>query len=154
MPLLTQVSIATSWNAGSCIIKQRNMKQTLPLCDRNCFQILFYVKALSLNDTHSLNKWAVTGENVLSDMCPETKTQISLRNNAVNQSLRCQLEETLYPWESKMRWVNILIRLRECAGWSESSLGGHVRRHIFWHEAKIEYVTWKRTSFTLFSTQD
>ena len=32
----------------------------------------------------------------------------------------------------KMRPVKILIRLCECAGWSESSLGAHVRRYIFW----------------------
>ena len=31
----------------------------------------------------------------------------------------------------KMRSVKIRIRLRECAGWSESSLGAHVRRYVF-----------------------
>ena len=30
-----------------------------------------------------------------------------------------------------MRPVKILIRLRECAGWSESSLGAFVRRYVF-----------------------
>ena len=33
---------------------------------------------------------------------------------------------------SKMRPVKILIRLCECTGWSESQLGAHVRRYIFW----------------------
>ena len=47
-------------------------------------------------------------------------------------SLRCPHEETLHPWLSKMRPVKILIRLRECAGWSESSLGAHVQRSFFW----------------------
>ena len=31
-----------------------------------------------------------------------------------------------------MRPVKILIRLRECAGWSESSRGAHVHRYNFW----------------------
>ena len=56
MPLLTSVVMTTRLNAGLCIIKHRNTKQTLQLCDRNCFEILFYVKALSRNDTISLNK--------------------------------------------------------------------------------------------------
>ena len=28
--------------------------------------------------------------------------------------------------------LKILIRLRECAGWSESSLGAHIQRYVFW----------------------
>ena len=47
-------------------------------------------------------------------------------------SLCCPHEETLHPWLSKIRPVKVLIRLRECAGWSESSLGAHVRRYVFW----------------------
>ena len=39
-------------------------------------------------------------------------------------------EETLHHWLSKMRPVNILIRLCECASWSESSLGAHVKRYV------------------------
>ena len=46
-----------------------------------------------------------------------------------DQSLRCPHEETLHPWLSQKRPVKILIRLRECAGWSESYLGAHVRRY-------------------------
>ena len=34
-------------------------------------------------------------------------------------------------WLSKMRPVKIPIRLRECAGWSESSLGAFVQRYVF-----------------------
>ena len=33
----------------------------------------------------------------------------------------------------KLAQWRFLIRLRECAGWSESSLGAYVRRCIFWH---------------------
>ena len=46
--------------------------------------------------------------------------------------LRCARKETLHPWLSKMRLVKSLIRLREHAGWSESSLCAHVRRYDFW----------------------
>ena len=53
-------------------------------------------------------------------------------------------EETLHPWLSKMHPVKILIRLRECAGWSESWLGAHVRRYIFWccglHDLGLHYL--------------
>ena len=48
-----------------------------------------------------------------------TKTQISLG------SLRCLHEETLGPQLPTECTVKTLIRLRGCAGWSESSLGGH-----------------------------
>ena len=54
-------------------------------------------------------------------------------SNQSDQSLRSPHEETLYSWLSKMHPVKILIRLHECAGWSESSLGPHARRDSFWH---------------------
>ena len=38
---------------------------------------------------------------------------------------------SIHPWLSKQCPVKILIRLRECTGWSESSLGAHVRRYVF-----------------------
>ena len=44
----------------------------------------------------------------------------------LDYSLRCRHEETLQPWLSKTRPVKNLIRLCECAGWSESSQGAHV----------------------------
>ena len=47
-------------------------------------------------------------------------------------SHHCPHEETLHPWLSKMRPVKILIRLRECAGWSEFLLGRHIRMYFFW----------------------
>ena len=47
------------------------------------------------------------------------------------QRLRCPHEETLHPWLSKMRPVKIPIRLRECTGWSESSLGIHAQKYGF-----------------------
>ena len=44
--------------------------------------------------------------------------------NLIN--LRCPHEETLHPWLSKIRLLNIMI-----TGWSESSLGAHVRINVF-----------------------
>ena len=44
--------------------------------------------------------------------------------------LHCPHVEILYPWLSKMLSVNTLIRLFECAGWSESSLSAHVWRYV------------------------
>ena len=36
-------------------------------------------------------------------------------------------------WLSKLRSVKILIRLRECASWSDSSFGGiYAQKYIFW----------------------
>ena len=55
-----------------------------------------------------------------------TKTQISLRSvqSAVQLiSLYCPPKDTSHSWLSKTRPAKIQIRLRECAGWSESSLG-------------------------------
>ena len=46
-------------------------------------------------------------------------------------SLSCPYEETLHPLPSKMRPVKILIRLRECADWSESLLGHTRPKHVF-----------------------
>ena len=48
-----------------------------------------------------------------------------------NQPASCLHEEN--PWLSKMRPVKILIRPQEYASWSESWLGAHDRRYIFWH---------------------
>ena len=39
---------------------------------------------------------------------------------------------TFHPWVFKMCIVKVLIRLCKCAGWSESLLGAHVRRYVFW----------------------
>ena len=70
--------------------------------------------------------WATMWENVPSYI------YVQRRLNQSDQSLHCPHEETLLPWLSKMLAVKILIRLRECAVWSESSLGAHVRRYISW----------------------
>ena len=43
------------------------------------------------------------------------------------QSLRCLHGETLHHWPSKMHPRKIMIRLRECTGWSESSHCAHIQ---------------------------
>ena len=80
-------------------------------------------------------KWAATWENVPSYMC----AQRSLWLDCANQRLRCPPEETLYPRLSNMYLVKILIRLRECAGWSDSSLGfsGRGVTSYIWHSADV-----------------
>ena len=47
-----------------------------------------------------------------------------------DQSLHCSYKETLHPRLPEMQPVKSLIRVRGCAGWSESSLVAHVRRYI------------------------
>ena len=50
-----------------------------------------------------------------------------------DQNLCCRHEKTLHPWVCKMHSVKILIRLCKCAGWSESLLGAHIQRYVFWY---------------------
>ena len=76
-----------------------------------------------------------------------TKTQIRLRIAQSDLSLRCPHEEILHPFLSKKRPVMILIRLHECAGWSESSLGAHVRRYICWRCGWNHYLSAKEASY-------
>ena len=70
---------------------------------------------------------------VPSNMCVRQRLKSVCASTQSDQSLRCPHEETLHPWLSKICPVKILIRLRECAGWSESSLGAHVRRYVVWN---------------------
>ena len=71
--------------------------------------------------------WAAHLENIPSDMCTQRRL-ISVQSD--QSSL--PREESLIPWLSKTRLVTILIRLCECAGWSELSLGAHVRGYVSW----------------------
>ena len=61
-----------------------------------------------------------------------TTTPIGLRIRAVWSESSLFHQETQHHWLSKMRPAKILIRLRECAGWSESSPDAHVQRYVFW----------------------
>ena len=85
--------------------------------------------------------WAVTWENVPSDMCAQRRLKSACASVQSDQNRRCPHEETLHPWLYKLRPVKILIRLCECAVWSESSLGAHVERYVFWRISS--YCVWK-----------
>ena len=71
--------------------------------------------------------WAAMWGNVPSDMCTERRLKLDFAPAQSVQSLHCLHEETLNSWLSKKRPVKILIRLRECAGCSESSLDAHTK---------------------------
>ena len=73
-----------------------------------------------------------------------TISQYSYKINGSNESQRQKtyllicVESLLsvwrifHPWLSKICAAKIFIRLRECAGWSEYSLGAHLWRYVFW----------------------
>ena len=88
--------------------------------------------------------WAAMRENVPSDMCVRRKLKSACASAQSDQSLRRPHERTLHPWLSKMRQVKILIRLRECAVWSESSLGAPVHRYTF---CRCDSITWLMSLF-------
>ena len=59
-----------------------------------------------------------------------TKTQVSLRIRAVRSDFVFRIRK-LHPLLSNMCPVKILIRLRECSGWSESSVAGHTCQKVY-----------------------
>ena len=69
-------------------------------------------------------------------MCAKRSLRSAYASVQFDQSLRCPHEETLHPCLSKTRPMKALIRMRECAGWSESSLGGHIQKYIFWRRGQ------------------
>ena len=66
-------------------------------------------------------------------------------------SLRCPHKETLHPWLANMRPVKFLIRLCQCAGWSESSQGAHVLRCVFWRYCPNVFYTMYITKTCLYN---
>ena len=76
--------------------------------------------------------WTATSGNVPSDKCAQRRLKSACACAQSDQSICCMHEDTLHPWLFKMCQVKILIRLCECAGWSESSLGTRVRWYVFW----------------------
>ena len=65
----------------------------------------------------------------------------------------CLHEETLHSWLSKMHPVKILIRLCKCAGWSESVLGTHDQRYIFWCFF-FSHILWIQIKFPCWSNSN
>ena len=68
-------------------------------------------------------------------MCVQRRLKSVCASMKSAQTLRSPHEATLHTWLSKMRPAKILISLRKCAGWSEFSLGPHVRRYLFYELA-------------------
>ena len=87
----------------------------------------------SIIDTNlMLYIWVLKWENVPSDMCSKRWLKSTCACAKSDKSLHCPRAEPLHHWLSKMRPRKILVSLRTCAGWSESSLGAHVRRYVYW----------------------
>ena len=103
------------------------------------FNVLDYWR-LTVNShvLNCINIGAVMGENVPWHERP-TKTQINFRTRAIwsDPSLPAW---NLHDLLSKMPQAKILIRLRECAGWSKSSLGVYVRRYVFRRNGLFIYI--------------
>ena len=59
------------------------------------------------------------------------------KTNRPAHSLHFPVEEILRPWLSKIPQVKILIRLRECVGWSECSLAAYVQMHGYWRHVLL-----------------
>ena len=66
-----------------------------------------------------------------------TRTKISLRIRAVWFESSLSALTNVASWLSKISLAKVLIRLRECAVWSDSPLGAHVRRYVFWRWCSI-----------------
>ena len=94
-----------------------------------CFPCL-YKKTLLSNWTSFRRIWGSMWETIPSEMCAQRDSNQPAHSRSLT-SLRCPHDETLHTWLSQMRPVKIRIRLRECAGWSQSSLGAHVRRFVY-----------------------
>ena len=96
--------------------------------------IMVSIKRCSFKSTFLRTQGQRLSHNVgKSTYGPRIKLKAACASSQSDQSLRCPHEETLHPWLSKMCLGRIRIRLRECAVWSESSLGTHIPRYIFEH---------------------
>ena len=70
--------------------------------------------------------WAAARQNQQNDACAQERLRSGWASAQSDKGLRCPPEEALYPWLAIKRTANPLIRLGDCPGWSESSLGTHV----------------------------
>ena len=76
------------------------------------------------------------------------KNQVSLRIRVVCSVFVVRMKKVLHPWPSKMCLSKMLIRLREGASWSESSLGAHVRRYRLLTLRLIRQCKWVKWPLT------
>ena len=70
---------------------------------------------------------------------PPTKTQISLCIRVLSSESLLSTWRNLAALLSKICAMKILMRLCECTHWSESSLGTHVRRYVFWRSGSYNF---------------
>ena len=100
----------------------------------NYFFFVYWIsRKMKISSTYNRElkcTYAVLWENVPSDMCDKRRLKSACTSSQSYQKLRCVHEDTLRHWLSKRRLAKIQIRLRECAVWSESSLGAHIRRYV------------------------
>ena len=75
---------------------------------------------------YSLQDWAGTHHFLQDYMCAKRRLRSACASAQSDQSLRFLSEDALDPCLPTERPAKTLIRLRGCAGWSESSLGAHV----------------------------
>ena len=111
-----------SYSVWSCMSVCRNI-QCMSVC-RNIQGKMLDISILSFAEPQC--------KKATSDMCVKRRLKSACASAQSDQSLYCPHEETLHPWLSKMRPLKILIRLCECANWSEASLGAHV---LLWNHA-------------------
>ena len=105
-----------------------NMQETLHVYQNGLYELLYgTLKTKKKNLTTSLaldkvsipiNIWAKMCENIPSDVRWGLNSACTSMQS--DQTLPCSHEETLHHWLYKNCPVKILIRLHECAGWSES----------------------------------
>ena len=86
-----------------------------------------------------LNNWTATSENLLWGKCAQRRFRSACAFAQPDQNLPCvhlglKRMQTFF-----MLTTKTLIRLRGCAGWSESSLGAYVRRYVFGHYGSVWY---------------
>ena len=95
-----------------------------------CQSTFWKKKTRSAVKSHEVHELIHNLRNVPSDMCAQRRLGSACACAQSDQSICYPHEETLHACLSKMRPVKILIRLRECAGWSESSLGADIQRYV------------------------
>ena len=110
-----------------------NPEWILPTVSERFSWLFFFIKARKINwATNNVRKrtfWHVR----------PTKTQISLCVRSLIRIFVVRMKK-LYPLLSNSGIVRILIRLRICAGWSESSLGAPIRRYVSWRCVSIMVI--------------
>ena len=91
-------------------------------------QLFLEVKWICLSNRTSMLRFPNILLEDLSACAQRRQTSLCIRAVWPKSS---SYKEILQSQLSKICSVKILVRLRKCAGWSESKLGAHVRRYVF-----------------------